>query len=161
MIRTRTRVGWTVALVTAAVVASGLFAYAADWAFYTYTNWHQIQLSRCDTPVIRSFARDEFGPGDAIASLTDIHPPGGSVRHGKYTTYFYESKDGELWVTAREGRLVSAHLGGYKIRGFTFFDARTHPEAQECCRSREKVLTERWAVFVIAGFAGAGHARPE
>lgn len=144
-----------------AIVLSGLVAYAADWAYFTYANWHQIQLSHCDTPVIRGFARDEFRPGDPVASLTERHEPKGSVRHSVDTTYFYSSSDGEVWVIARDGKLVAAHLCGYQIRGFTFFETRSWAEAQECGRSREKVLQERLALFVVAGFAAMSHPTPE
>ena len=157
----RTRTARTGFLVGAALVFSGLVAYAADWAFHTYKNWHRIQLSRCDTAVIRSFARDEYRAGDSVASLTDRHEPNGSVRHGNYTTYFYSSPDGEVWVVARDGRLVGAYLCGYQIRGFKFFETRSVADMHESSRSREKVLTERWTVFIVAGFAGASHPPPE
>jgi hypothetical protein len=158
----RSRVSRTALLMAAAILVSGLVAYAADWAFHTYKNWHQIRLSKCDTPVIRSFARDEFRAGDPVASLTGRHEPWGSVRHGDYTTYFYTSdRDGELWVIARGGKLVAAHLCGYQIRGFTFFETRSWAEAQECGRSREKVLRERLALYTVAGFAGASHPNPD
>jgi len=158
---TRTRTARTGFLVGAALLLSGLVAYAADWAVHTYKNWHRIQLSHCETAVIRSFARDEVRAGDPVASLTDRHEPNGSVRHGNYTTYFYSSSDGEVWVIARDGQLVAAYLCGYQIRGFQFFETRSLAEAHESSRSREKVLTERWAVFLVAGFAGASYPKPD
>lgn len=157
----RTRTGRTIFLVGAALVLSGVVAYAADWAFDTYMNWHQIQLSHCDTPVIRSFAQNEFRAGDPVASLTDSYEPNGSVRHGNYTTYFYASDDGEVWVIARDGQLVGAYLCGYQIRGFTFFETRSIADMHESSRHREKVLSERWALLIIAGFAGASHPQSE
>jgi hypothetical protein len=161
MSQTRTRAVRAVLLVAAALAVSGMVAYAADWAFHTYKNWHQIQLSHCDTPVVRSFARDEFHAGDPVASLTDRYPPKGSVRHGDYRTYFYSSPDGEVWVVVRDGKLVAAHLCGYQIRGFTFFETRSRAEAQECGRSREKVLREYAGLLTVAGFAGVNHLQSE
>ncbi len=157
----RTHTARTVLLMVAAIALSGLVACAADWAVDTYKNWHRIQLSRCETAVVRSFARDEYRAGDSVASLTDRHEPNGSVRHGNYTTYFYSSPDGEVWVIARDGQLVGVYLCGYQIRGFTFFETRTYAELQESSRHREKVLSERWALLIIAGFAGASHPQSE
>jgi hypothetical protein len=109
------------------------------------------RLIESHTPYIQSFAREEFSPGDPVEWLTIRNPPTGSIRHGDSTTYFYESPDGELWVLTRGGQLVAALFYGDQIRGLALLG--TPAEAQECSRIREKVLTERGALFAVAGFA--------
>lgn len=161
MISARSRTTRTLYLIVGVISLSGLVACAADWAVDTYKNWHRIQLSHCETAVVRSFAQNEFRPGDPVASLTDRHEPNGSIRHGAYATYFYDSPDGEVWVIARDGQLVGAYLCGYQIRGFTFFETRSVADMHESSRQREQVLTERFALLTVAGFAAASHPPPQ